>query len=152
MHCHPMKTGNGWVMDGTGDNGPGGDTSAKIPYVAARRLKSASNLGCMLDWTFRDLTRLREPSRVQRIHLSYLVNCMKVEDVFVFVLSLEEGLKRYEEEKGEPLTPEEIKDAVQCRADLIKWLEFQEQHSVDGSLIESLTFVLTDGTEITFSR
>lgn len=69
---------------------------------------------------------------------------MKVSDV----LSLEEGLRRYEEEKGAPLTPEEIEDATACRADLIKWLEFQEQHSVDGSLVESLTFVLADGTEI----
>lgn len=141
MHCHPMKIGNGWVMDGTGYNGPGGDTSAKMLYVAARRLKSASNLGCLIDWTFRkwqgflSLLGYRE---------YILVNHMKVEDV----LSLEESLKRYEEEKGGPLTPEEIEDVVQGRAALIRWLEFQEQHSVDGSFIKSLTFVLADGTEI----
>lgn len=87
---------------------------------------------------------LPEPARVQRIHYPILVNHMKVEEV----LSLEEGLKRYEEQKGAPLTPEEIEDATACRADLIKWLEFQEQHSIDGSLIKSLTFVLADGTEI----
>lgn len=87
---------------------------------------------------------LPEPARVQRKHLSYLVNHMKAEEV----LSLEEGLKRYEVRKGAPLTPEEIAEAAASRESLIKWLEFQAQHSVDGCLISSLTFVLADGTEV----